>query len=310
MLYIWPMAALFSWPLWTPAFLEVIKGLARAWDHLTTTRGNTSTAQQPATAYPANNRFLPPWVYLLLRLAAGCGLAVVIVHFNTIIHPFTLADNRHYMFYVFRYTIRRSYLLRMALVPIYILCAWLCWMSLVPCVDFIGDRITAQGRTDCSTTMSQRPQAERYPDPDKIQVIPFKNLEVSYLQGGALAAVKPAYTSTAILLLLATTLSLMTAPLVEPRYFIIPWVLWRLYCPAWRAHEHTYPIPCTRLANTPNMGWYFLLGDRLDVRATMETMSLVMWNALTMAMFLYAPFLWKAEDGTVIDGGRLQRFIW
>ena len=56
-----------------------------------------------------------------------------IVHFNTIIHPFTLADNRHYMFYVFRYTIRRPGLTRYLLVIAYTLSRLVVWDRLAGC---------------------------------------------------------------------------------------------------------------------------------------------------------------------------------
>jgi alpha-1,2-glucosyltransferase len=46
------------------------------------------------------------------------------VKFNTIVHPFTLADNRHYVFYIFRLLLRHP-LIKYAAVPVYFLCAWL-----------------------------------------------------------------------------------------------------------------------------------------------------------------------------------------
>jgi hypothetical protein len=51
-------------------------------------------------------------------------LMLLAVHFNTIIHPFTLADNRHFVFYVFRILLRHP-VFKYAVAPVYITCAWL-----------------------------------------------------------------------------------------------------------------------------------------------------------------------------------------
>ena len=45
-----------------------------------------------------------------------CG-GLVAVHFNTIVHPYTLADNRHYVFYVFK-ILRRYPALKYLAVPV------------------------------------------------------------------------------------------------------------------------------------------------------------------------------------------------
>src|SRR3984885_6422543 len=37
-----------------------------------------------------------------------------------------------------------------------------------------------------------------------------------------------------------TTLSLVTAPLVEPRYFIIPWLVWRMNIPVESREEDSH----------------------------------------------------------------------
>jgi alpha-1,2-glucosyltransferase len=50
--------------------------------------------------------------------------AFLAVHYNTIIHPYTLADNRHYVFYVFR-ILRQHPAIRYLAVPVYYASAWL-----------------------------------------------------------------------------------------------------------------------------------------------------------------------------------------
>lgn len=46
-------------------------------------------------------------------------IAVVIVHANTLVHPYLLADNRHYVFYVWNRLMGRYYPLRYILIPVY-----------------------------------------------------------------------------------------------------------------------------------------------------------------------------------------------
>ncbi|GFZ51637.1 hypothetical protein JCM24511_09404 [Saitozyma sp. JCM 24511] len=55
------------------------------------------------------------------------GLMLLAVHKATIIHPFLLADNRHYAFYLFRRVIRPYPIAKYLLCPGYLLAAWL-WL--------------------------------------------------------------------------------------------------------------------------------------------------------------------------------------
>lgn len=59
---------------------------------------------------------LKHWM-LILMLMIGC---VVIVYFNTHVHPYLLADNRHYTFYVWKRLYERHFLIRFLLIPIYL----------------------------------------------------------------------------------------------------------------------------------------------------------------------------------------------
>lgn len=87
--------------------------------------------------------------------------------------------------------------------------------------------------------------------------------------------------------LAATTLTLVTAPLVEPRYFIIPWVLWRLHVPPPPIDNKS---PQARiLRNIPYL---------------LETIWYMIVNAAVGYMFLYKGFEWPQEPGVV------QRFMW
>lgn len=47
-------------------------------------------------------------------------LLVLVVHFNTVVHPYLLADNRHYTFYVWNRFYRRHPLAKYLIVPAYV----------------------------------------------------------------------------------------------------------------------------------------------------------------------------------------------
>ncbi|KAL6923609.1 hypothetical protein ACHAP8_001349 [Fusarium lateritium] len=265
--------------------------------------------------------FLWP-LYLLGTVIFSFG----IVRYNTIIHPFTLADNRHYMFYVFRYTIRRASWIRYALVIPYTVARWMTWGTMAGCSQWF---MTMHGPA-CSTYsrggrrsffLSHPAFMNRGTSPhqtDAASPTKSKDLDTSQQQelsqalekDPLLASIEPATTSTGLVFLLATTLSLMTAPLVEPRYFIIPWVVWRLLVPAWKLHDHDSEGVAATLKGHPKTKPLFLFFQRYDLRLILETFWFIAINAVTGYIFFTKPYVWKAEDGTVLDGGRLQRFMW
>ena len=202
------------------------------------------------------------------------------VKYNTIVHPFTLADNRHYMFYIFRYTIRRSETIRLSLVAAYTLTRWLVWDQLAGTTTTTANPNPSPS-TKSTTTTTNEPTTSTPPP-----------------------------TSTTLLWLLTTTLSLVTAPLVEPRYFILPWVFYRLLMPSW-----SWPVSPSSGKGTPPPqegkgssipAWLV----KMDVRLVLETGWFVAVNAGTMWVFLMKGFVWHGEDGGVLDGGRVQRFMW
>lgn len=236
------------------------------------------------------------WPYYLVGTAV---VSFLVVKFNTIIHPFTLADNRHYMFYIFRYTIRRSEMHRILLILPYTLARWLVW-------DGLG------GFKDWTDTALSADESVNYPfwiatDASKHQVPQTKQdakTEKTVTVEEAPNAATTVTTSTALIFLLATALSLVTAPLVEPRYFIIPWVMWRILLPSWS-------IPLTgTLSEIPMV---HILADALggyDPRLVLETLWYLAISAVTGYIFLFKGYVWKAEDGTILEGGQLQRFMW
>lgn len=143
-------------------------------------------------------------------------MGVLAVRYGTIVHPFLLADNRHYTFYVWRRIINARLWTRYALVPVYVFSA----MSFV--------RILSKKQSGL------------------------------WILGW----------------LLATCLTLVPSPLIEPRYLIMPYLMMRLYMP-------------TTTRKQEIIEWVFYM----------------MVNALTMTLFIGYPFTWAHEPGT-------QRFMW
>ena len=286
MLYIWPLFAFFSAPLLLP-FLP--------WPVSLKPRPSTSGGIQERSKTQNPQK----WYAAYLSIAGYASLilaALAIVHFNTIIHPFTLADNRHYMFYVFRYTILRGQWVRYALAPAYILCWSICWKALggyQPSRD-----IADSGREDTrkQTRESEKPRT--------------KSVKIKESHTDAVLSINPPTLSTALLWLLATALSLITAPLVEPRYFIMPWVFWRLLAPAWPTY-----IPLVSSRRSEDAPGHLVesllsIGQRFDLRLFVETAWFLAVHLATAYMFIARPFYWRAGDGSLLDGGRIQRFMW
>ena len=239
MLYIWPYIALFSLPLIVGPLLRPVSSSLPA---------RLRTAYRDSLTGPI--KLLVPNVLVSIIFILG---SLVAVHYNTIIHPYTLADNRHYVFYVFR-IIRRYPSIKYLAAPVYYTCAWLTIKALTSSVP---SKNAAKGNRDG----------------------PASNDVVR----------RPCHVSFIIVWLATTSLSVMTAPLVEPRYFIIPWIMWRLHVP----HASTLSLG----TRAPGKVSY-------DIRLILETLWLLAINGFISYTFLYRTFSWPSEPGKV------QRFIW
>jgi alpha-1,2-glucosyltransferase len=241
MLYIWPFIAFFSAPLLLAPMYRILTAvlLDRSQVQFGNNSSSTSTPKLPGIVFTA--------VFMTSALAA--------VHFNTIIHPYTLADNRHYVFYVFK-ILRRHSAIRYLAVPVYYTCAWLAWQCLA-------------ARPNSEDALRHRRENGR-PTSDKFGRSPC---QISFIT----------------VWLITTALSVMTAPLVEPRYFIIPWIIWRLHVPSRPAS--------LRIGRSSAVKGY-------DVRLGLETVWLLAINATITYLFIYRGFSWPSEPGKV------QRFLW
>lgn len=347
MLYIWPLFAFFSAPLLLPSavsllgqlfqtVLSVVKGpkdgeTSRPSVNLGT-QGDVKERNQPkqnrngsapttsASFALASTEFLCQKASSPIFFLGGIILSLAIIKYNTIVHPFTLADNRHYMFYIFRYTILRSTKVRFSLLGAYALSAWLVWNRLAGCppAAAASSAVASSNRSEKQGTpvpfiSTPFPSAEMLDGKGHSETPPStRNAQgqgsILTLDNPSSVSTTPPQTSTALLWLLTTSLSLITAPLVEPRYFILPWVFWRLLVPAWRAPEQ---LPHHHITDRFVGGLLRRLGGRkFDLTVVLETVWFLIVNVATMYVFLRWPYVWKGEDGAVLDGGRVQRFMW
>ncbi|MCJ1479367.1 glucosyltransferase [Lambiella insularis] len=284
MLYIWPYITFFSLPLSYPYVLNAVFPQHMLPRFLRT--GSTSHL------LPRRRVTFPILVGML-----------VIVHYNTIVHPFTLADNRHYTFYVFRLLLRHPSVKYLA-VPVYYVCAWAA--------------IVALGGYPCDNK-KEMPSDSGERVGSYLKLIGISEEDLSTLPAASVPL--PAAStrvSFVVVWLLATSLSVVTAPLVEPRYFIIPWLIWRLQVPTSMHLRATDPELEPRLSdkeyqrtrkkehnrrNGPPKAVTASLW-KYDHRLIIETVWFLAVNLVIGYIFLGWGFEWEQEKGIV------QRFMW
>ncbi|KAG4306521.1 hypothetical protein PORY_000509 [Pneumocystis oryctolagi] len=149
-----------------------------------------------------------------------CGIMIImglIVHFNTKEHPFLISDNRHYVFYIWRKTIKVHPAAKYVAVPFYYASAWAILNKLI-----------------------------------------FYQ-KISYI----------------LSFIVAIILVLVPVSLLEFRYFIVPYLLWR-----------------------------FSIQSTHKLRLYAEALLFLCINYITVNIFLYKPFFWESEPKN------LQRFMW
>ncbi|MCJ1389980.1 glucosyltransferase [Xylographa bjoerkii] len=278
MLYIWPYFAFFSFPLLFPYILNAI----------------FPQNVIPSPLRTGSTRHLVPHLGITLPLL---GAMLIIVRYNTIVHPFTLADNRHYPFYVFRLLLRHP-AIKYLVAPIYYVCAWAAIVTLSGYQTNKNEKRTMQDGADRATKYSPLPSS------------------VPSLEPGN-------RTSFVLIWLFATSLSLVTAPLVEPRYFIIPWLMWRLHVPisisagpalsnnssfASSTSHDEHPRKRRGAKKRKTSHWLDFVTSivfaEYDHRLVLETLWFLCVNWAVGYIFLNWKFEWVQEMGSV------QRFMW
>ncbi|OOQ85951.1 Dol-P-Glc:Glc(2)Man(9)GlcNAc(2)-PP-Dol alpha-1,2-glucosyltransferase [Penicillium brasilianum] len=302
MLYIWPYFAFFSWPILVIPVLNVLLP-------------KNFLPKNLNYGFPDKQRRLPSILAVLIVVP----VMLAVVHFNTIVHPFTLADNRHYVFYIFRLLLVVHPAIKYAAVIVYFLCGWAVisafGFSVIPAPPRLlqisptakpaapapkaptkeqtkDTRKSARARKTPAKKESTQP---KQPDPITPEVL--ARIQQSLIQRQKEQPEVPRV-SFVLVWLAATTLSLITAPLVEPRYFIIPWVMWRLHLPpsstlaAFRRQKPQSEEERARADFVTNLPKF------------LETVWFIVINAVTGYIFLYKGFEWPQEPGKV------QRFMW
>ncbi|KAJ5363085.1 hypothetical protein N7541_003929 [Penicillium brevicompactum] len=338
MLYIWPYIAFFSWPLFVIPLINIlaIKPLP-AWINL---------------GFPPKQRKYPR----LVAAAIVIPVMLAVVHFNTIVHPFTLADNRHYVFYVFRLLLGVHPAIKYAAVVVYFLCGWAVISAFgfttiqrpprtvriqepsapaaappaaaapapapaptpAPTPDVSRakpkpkpkpaqaheqppkgtkrpSKPTKKKGTESASEKKTDPAPEKSADPTDPEVLAKVQQHLLTRQKEAIDTPRVSFV---LIWLAATTLSLVTAPLVEPRYFIIPWVMWRLHLPPLPSlykHRETRPREEAAKRNSD-----FIINSPKFV----EMAWFLIINLVTGYVFLYKGFEWPQEPG------KIQRFMW
>jgi alpha-1,2-glucosyltransferase len=175
--------------------------------------------------------FKSPKNFFVALVASGIILAII--HYNThnpfhlslilisVEHPFLRADNRHFVFYIWRRTIRRHPLARYLAAPFYHASGWL-----------VLHKIS-------------------------------RSQSLLFLLG----------------IVTCVGLTIIPSPLLEFRYFILPYLFWRL---------HLSPT------SSENAKW----------RGIAEYLLFETINLATLWIFVSQPFTWDSEPD------KLQRFIW
>ncbi|KAL1635080.1 glucosyltransferase [Neofusicoccum ribis] len=285
MLYIWPYITFFSFPILLPNILSTALSLFPS---------HIIPAQLHAFVKPGQKHLLPRiWV-----LAACTLLATAAVHFNTIIHPFTLADNRHYVFYVFR-ILRLHPAIKYLAVPVYILSGWAVIQALGSSSRLtVAERIKAVPAAPETKDEDKSEEKEEGKEPKPELPEGVKNEDL--VEEGCQA-------SFVLVWLATTTLNLITAPLVEPRYFIVPWVMWRLHFPINASGKDVVlgksgaeKEKAEEERKKDGKGEEYGHNKSLWV----ETAWFLAVNVVTGYIFLNWGFLWPQEPG------KLQRFMW
>ncbi|KAJ5569656.1 Dol-P-Glc:Glc(2)Man(9)GlcNAc(2)-PP-Dol alpha-1-2-glucosyltransferase [Penicillium hispanicum] len=304
MLYIWPYFAFFSWPLLIVPIINIVipRNLLPKYINY---------------GLPEKQKKLPGILAAFVVLPIMLG----VVHFNTIVHPFTLADNRHYVFYVFRLLLGIHPGVKYAAVLIYFLCGWAVissfgWTTLQappqlrqvappgkpasPASPKPPSR--EQPKENRKTLRANRKVASKKEEPKQKKPEPISFEAYARIQQHIIQRQseqpQPARVSFVLVWLTATSLSLVTAPLVEPRYFIIPWVMWRLHLP---------PLPTLaafRQQRPQNEDERARADAATNFPKFLESVWFLFINLVTGYMFLYKGFEWPQEPG------KIQRFMW
>ena len=282
-LYVWPYITFFSIPLTYPYLLQGTTALLAAIPIVAALEYNMIFKRKQVPPRP---------------LVAVLGLVVtaLVVRYSTFVHPFTLADNRHYTFYVFRILLRHPSI-RYLVTPVYVITAWSVTQALGGHTEIKLSHGSHHKGQPAHLSASKRD------DPTgKTKSPPTQPLKLNHASSGEGSTI-----SFVVVWFATTLLQLATAPLVEPRYVIVPWIMWRLRVPQ-AAPPELLKRETLKMDAQARLSIYGRLKQvfryHKDHRLWLETAWFLAINAFTGYMFLYRGFEWPQEPGKV------QRFMW
>ena len=139
----------------------------------------------------------------------SCVMLLMVWKF-TYVHEYLVADNRHYTFYVWRKIINRHPLARYALIPVY-LASWLVIMSELGCNN------TTQQTSDDTTQQTNDATTQQTSNDTTTQ----QTSDTTTQRGCSMV--------WCMLFFLCCCASLIPQKLLEFRYFIVPYLLFRLH---------------------------------------------------------------------------------
>ncbi|CCH59559.1 hypothetical protein TBLA_0B07410 [Henningerozyma blattae CBS 6284] len=183
------------------------------------------------------------------------GIMLVIRYF-TVIHPFLLADNRHYTFYLFKRIINNPYkIIKYGFMSgVYHFSTFVYYEVLRPC-ELLSSSL----------------------QPLVVEDIKEMPLQLTHVSWSAL--------------ILCTLATVVPSPLFEPRYYILPYLFWRLAitCSA----QPFIDDSISDAPKTSDTGVTIVTGTR---RLFYEFLWFGLINIFMLIVFIKKPFIWETEE--------------
>jgi len=188
----------------------------------------------------------------------GIALCMIVIATCTRAHPYLLADNRHFPFYLWRRVLSNP-LYRHALAPVYFIAGALFVRALYSSFSLLPFE-SSHSHSSSIQTSSQLSPLPRF----------FQSLPLI----------------RTLLFLFCTAVSISFQELIEFRYFIMPFLLYRIELARSR-RTHSGRVAVSEV-----------------VAVLLELCFYLLVNVVTLYLFFYRPFKWAHEPHL------LQRFMW
>lgn len=255
---------------WAQACYLVAFATLFAWPTLISTFARTSNPIQAIKRIAKD--FLSFWP--ICEMAVLTLAALVAIRAGTLSHPFLLADNRHYAFYLWRRVINRTPASRYLLAPFYAFAARL-WATCLGAFSFLAP----------------------------FSFLQMVSLLTAFALGFCLFGTGRSQSLLWMLGFFACCLAtVVPSPLIEPRYYIIPYLIARMQIEEGNKGDAVLGSRKEDSSDRPE--------DSVRRRATTPSSALLaemVWmiaiNAVTLYLFLQKPFKWSHSDDQ-------QRFMW